>query len=461
MTQTRSVIDDSPITSFHRKLRFQCGGGTFLDGFLLSSMAVAIPGVTDEYSLSSVTLSVMAAAALVGIFGGSLIFGALSDRIGRHKLFTIDLTVFAVASFLTFFVTDAWQLIVLRLIVGVAVGADYPLAMTMVTEWMPTRYRAGGIGMLVMSWFGGAVAAYIVGYVIVATAGDGAWKWVLASATVPAVLTLILRMGMPESPRWLLSKGRNDEALAILKDVFGPDATLDGLTPAGSAEPARQTGLRELFTKPYIRRTAFAAGPYTAQTTAFFVILTFEPTILLSFGLDHGNISYLGSALTSALFLLGCIPVLRWAETVGRRRLYIASFALMTIPLLVLGIVPTESAVLVVACFCVYAFVSGPTNVLSWSYPNELFPTHIRATAVGFSTSMTRVGATAGTFLLPILLDEIGTQATMLVGAAVVGSGLVMCILWAPETKGMSLDEAASTDRPVTSPGTPASSTHE
>ncbi len=89
-------------------------------------------------------LSIMAAAALVGIFGGSLIFGWLSDRIGRHKLFTIDLAVFAIAAFATFFVTDVWQLIVLRLIVGLAVGADYPLAMTMVTEWMPTKSRAGG-----------------------------------------------------------------------------------------------------------------------------------------------------------------------------------------------------------------------------------------------------------------------------------------------------------------------------
>ncbi|ULN48258.1 MFS transporter [Mycolicibacterium goodii] len=441
-----SVIDKAPIAGFHRKLRLQCAGGTFLDGYLLSSMAVAIPGVTDEFSLSPVALSVMAAAALVGIFGGSLIFGWLSDRVGRHTLFTVDLAVFAVAALMTFFVTDAWQLIVLRLIVGLAVGADYPLAMAMVTEWMPTKYRAGGIATLVMSWFGGAVTAYIVGYFIVAGAGDDAWRWVLGSATVPAVITLLLRVGMPESPRWLLAKGRADEALDVLRNVFGSTATLDGLTAGADTDP--QGRISELFSRRYIRRTAFAAGPYTAQTTAFFVILTFEPTILLSFGLDHGNISYLGSALTSLLFLLGCLPVLRWAETVGRRRLYIWSFALMTLPLLVLGLVPIEAAALVVASFCFYAFVSGPTNVLSWSYPNELFPTHIRATAVGFATAMTRVGATAGTFLLPILLESIGTRPTMLVGAAVVASGLVMCVLWAPETSGKPLEEASAVPAP-------------
>ena len=446
--KSSSVIDDSPIIAFHRKLRVQCAGGTFLDGFLLSSMAVAIPGLTAEFSLSSTALSFMAAAALVGIFGGSLIFGWLSDRIGRHTLFTIDLAAFAIAAFLTFFVADVWQLIVLRLIVGLAVGADYPLAMAMVTEWMPTKYRAGGIGMLVMSWFAGAVTAYVVGYFIVAGAGDGAWRWVLGSATVPAVITLLLRMGMPESPRWLLAKGRNDEALKILHGVFGPTATLDGLTAAGHDDTSRGR-FRELFSKRYIKRTAFASGPYAAQTTAFFVILTFEPTILMSFGLDHGNISYLGSALTSLLFLAGCLPVLRWAETVGRRRLYIWSFALMTLPLLLLGLVQIEAAALVVASFCFYAFVSGPTNVLSWSYPNELFPTHIRATAVGFATAMTRVGATAGTFLLPILLESIGTRSTMLVGAAVVASGLLMCVLWAPETSGKPLEETSSADAPV------------
>ncbi|MCC4306704.1 MULTISPECIES: MFS transporter [Rhodococcus] len=437
-----SVIDDSPILRFHRKLRLQCGGGTFLDGYVLSAIAVAMPGIKGEYDLSAAALSSLAAAAIVGIFVGSLIFGPLSDRLGRHKLFTLDLVAFVAFSALTYFVTDLWQLILLRLLAGIAVGADYPLAMTMVTEWMPRRHRTGGIGMLVMWWFGGAIAAYVFGYAIVATFGDDAWRLVLASATIPAAITLLLRVGMPESPRWLLSRDRRDEALETLKSVYGPDATLEGLeTPAKDEERGR---LRELFSRKYIRRTIFASGPYAAQATAFYVILTFEPTILNSFGLGHGHASYVGSAATSIIFLIGVLPVQRLAESFGRRRLYIWSFALMVLPLAVLGIFPLESAIIVVACFCFYALVSGPTSVLSWSYPNELFPTKIRATAVGFATSMTRISAAIGTFLLPISIDSLGIRPTMLIGAGVVAAGLLMCILWAPETSGQSLDEASA-----------------
>ncbi|MQA11849.1 MAG: MFS transporter [Pseudonocardiaceae bacterium] len=443
-----SVIDDAPLKPFHRKVRWQCAGGTFLDGYLISSMAVALPGASVALQLGTIELSLLAVSALVGIFFGSLLCGALSDRIGRHKLFLIDLVSFAVFSAMSLFAEQAWQLILLRLLVGVAIGADYPLAMTMVTEWLPTRHRAAGIGVLVMSWFGGAAAANIIGFLIIAAFGEQAWAWVLASATVPAAITILLRIGMPESPRWLISKGRTDEALAIMRSVFGPKTTLDGLQPA-RAEQANRRQFRTLLRPPYLKRTLFASGPYTAQTTAFFVVLTFEPTILHAFGFDHGNVSYLGAALTSLLFLIGCIPVLRWAETRGRRTLYIGSFALMCLPLLVLGVFPITSAAVVIACFSAYALVSGPTNVLSWSYPNELFPTHLRATGVGFATAMTRIGAAAGTFLLPILLEQIGTGPTMLVGLAVVASGLLMCVLWAPETSGKSLDETSSLMSPA------------
>ncbi len=116
----------------------------------------------------------------------------------------------------------------------------------------------------------------------------------------------------------------------------------------------------------------------------------------------------------------------------------------MTLPLLALSVFPIEAAAL-------WSHVSASTpscRVQPTCCPGRIrtssSPTHIRGSAVGFATAMTRIGATAGTFLLPILLESIGTRPTMLVGAAVVAAGLVMCVLWAPETSGRSLDEASS-----------------
>jgi putative MFS transporter len=171
---------------------------------------------------------------------------------------------------------------------------------------------------------------------------------------------------------------------------------------------------------------------------------TFGPHILNSFGLGEGNMSNLGYTLISLLFLIGCLPALRWTESLGRRPLLIWSFVAMVVPMVVLSIVPAGPAVVVIGAFAVYAIASGGPNILEWSYPNEIFPTEIRATAMGVVTAVSRVGAAIGTFLLPIGLDRIGTGPTMMAAAALTVAGLVVSILLAPETRNRSLADASS-----------------
>jgi len=441
-TQGVSIIDSSPMLPFHWRLVLQSAGGPFLDGWLLSIIGVALIGMTPALGLSGTDLSFAGAAALIGIFFGGLVFGRLTDAIGRQLMYTIDLIALVVGSVLCAFVESAWQIILLRFLIGVAIGADYPIATSLLAEWLPTKRRAAMLGSLVVAWFLGATVATFIGFAMVEILGEGSWRWMLATSAVPGLIILLMRIGTPESPRWLISKGRLKEADAVVKRVFGPKADLSTILEVESDRPKR-VGYSALLRGVYLKRTFFCGMFYLCAVTPVFAIYTFGPTILKSFGLNDGNLSNIGYALISLLFLLGCLPALRMSETVGRRPLLLWSFALMVVPFLALGIAPQAPVGVIIFWFCLYAVASGGPNILEWSYPNELFPTDIRATAMGVITAVSRIGAALGTFLLPLSLEHYGDGPTMLIIAGMTAVGFIVSFWLAPETKGRSLSETS------------------
>ncbi|MCX3059422.1 MFS transporter [Streptomyces beihaiensis] len=438
------AIDEMPLTGFHRKLTWACAGGPFLDGYLLSIVGVALVGMSGDLALTTAEQSMIGASALVGIFFGGLCMGPLTDRIGREAMYTADLAVLVVGSVVSVFADAAWQIILLRFVLGVAIGADYPIATSLLAEWAPTRHRGRLLGYLILAWYVGAAAAYVIGYAIAESVGSGAWRWMVASGAVLSALVLLIRVGTPESPLWLVNKGRTAQAQKAIEQAIGRTVPVPELLAAAAVEQSASTyRLRDLFKGVYLRRTLFCGLFYTCQITPMFALYTFGPAILVSFGLHDGNTGNLGSALISLVFALGCLPALRMVDRIGRRPVIIWSFALMAVPLVVLGGGAALPLGVVIACFCAYALFSGGPTVLEWSYPNELFPTSIRATAGGVATSLSRVGAAVGTFLLPISLTGLGVGTTMLIGAGITLVGWVVSVAWAEETKGRTLAESS------------------
>nr|WP_257101694.1 sugar porter family MFS transporter [Streptomyces sp. alain-838] len=453
-----SLIDDARFRPFHKKMFALTAGGQFLDGYLLSIVGVVVLGMSSDLGMSASQEGLIGAAALVGLFAGGLIFGRITDRIGRQLLFTLHFVVIAVASIASMFVHDPTLLVILRFVIGIALGADYAIGSALLSEWLPTAQRGRVMGMLIMAWFVGATTAYVVGYALINLMDADAWRWALGSAAIPAVAFIIARIGTPESPRWLVSRGRVEEARAVLRRVYGEEATPEAVGSLVVDETAQGLGFAEVFRGDYLKRTAFVGLFWLLQIVPLFAIYTFGPTVLSAFGMSDGGVSVLGSALISMLFLIGCVPALRLIDTLGRRRLIIWSFGLMVVPLAVLGLVPTAPVAVILACFCAYALFSGGPSILEFIYPTELFPTEVRATAVGIGTAISRIGAAIGTYLLPIGLDRIGVGNTMLVMAAVTLLGFAVCVTLAPETRGRRLAEASSaapaeTTAAVTQPG--------
>jgi MFS transporter, putative metabolite transport protein len=243
------------------------------------------------------------------------VLGYVTDRLGRRPIFTIDLSVFLTCSILMFFVTSNWQVLTLGLIMGLAIGADYSIGSPLLSEFTPSRRRGHFLGVLEIGWNVGYVVAFLVGYVI-NTHFPGAWHVTLAASAVPAVICLVIRHGLPESPRWLYSKGRGEEAEAILRDDVGVDRLGDF-----AREEKEETRWRVLVSPDYLLRTVFACTFWICIVLPYFALTFFQAEVLGDIGL--GDNALAGALLGTVVALIGAVVGWRIVDRVGRRKILI------------------------------------------------------------------------------------------------------------------------------------------
>lgn len=442
MTKNVSV-EDVPINWFHQLLCIRSGGGWVLDGYVLSIIGVAMVQFSNDLGLSNFWQGMIAASALIGIFFGGFLGGVLTGILGRQKLYFVGPALFVVCSLAQFWAESALVLFICRFLIGVGVGFEYPVAGSLLVEFLPKKYRGPRLAMLTILWFVGAALAYIVGNILLDNAGDEAWRLVLASPAVIGVLLLLVRIGTPESPRWLISKGRLDDAERVIKKVYGASFSLRNL-PEQEAE--KKVSLMDLLHSGYGKRMLFVAVFWSCSVIPVFAVYSFAPKVLQALNLQGDWASY-GSVVITLMFVVGCVIATRLINTIGRRSMVIHSFLWSGLALLGLGLFSHSDELLVLALFGAYAVLIGGAQVLQLVYPNELFPTEIRSAAVGMGASLSRIGAAIGTWLVPISLDGIGIANTMFAAAAVTMLGLIVSLALAPETRSLSLQEAASLNR--------------
>lgn len=197
--------------------------------------------------------------------------------------------------------TTPLLLVMYRFFIGVFVGADYPIATSLITEFTPKHHRAISMGMVSAAWYLGATVAAVVGFALCDV--DGGWRLMLGSAIVPCVFLLIGRCKVPESPLWLKSKGRHEEAHRVVFRVYGADVILE------DEEPKHKAGFAEVFSKGYAARIVLLGILTLCQVVPMYAIYMFGPQIMTAFGLGVGKSAILGESVLSLFFLVGpCLP---------------------------------------------------------------------------------------------------------------------------------------------------------
>lgn len=459
--QDGTLLVGTPMTRMQWRIWYLAAAGKFFEGLIVFMTGVAMPLIATEFQMTKPEHGVIGAASLFGILVGATGLGGLSDHFGRKRMFIVEMFLFVLFLCLACFSPSYMWLAVFLFGLGVALGCDYPTAHVIISESIPSRMR----GRLVLSAFGfqalGALTGAVVGYLVLTNMPEiGAWRWMYATAIIPALIVAFARFWIPESAHWLLQRGEHSEAEAqinlLLQREPAYPTTVRLSKPKGGAE---RDNFLSLFNHKNIRATILASVPWFLQDLGTYGIGIFTPTILaatIGHKTDHvRNIAELvnndvlaakGSGLIDLLLIVGIVCAFLLVNKVGSIKLQIWGFIGCAVGLAIAAASTffqggTEIALIFIG-FMTFNFMTnlGP-NAQTYLLAGEVFPTRVRGTGAGFAASFAKIGAVTTAFLFPILLADIG-ERTLLLGL-VVTSLIGAFVTWAFQihTTGVNLEE--------------------
>jgi MFS transporter, putative metabolite transport protein len=456
----------APMTGMQWLIWSLAAAGKFFEGFVVFMTGVALPLLSYEFQIGSAEHGVIGAASLFGILIGAVALGGLSDRFGRKPMFLYEMVLF-VAFLVALTLSPNYYFLVACLFgLGLSLGCDYPTAHMIISESIPSTSR----GRLVLGAFAfqavGALGGTAIGYLVLSTLPDiSAWRWMYASAIIPALLVTIGRLYIVESANWLSARGEVNKAeqavkkLLVRKPQYPAEIKLKAHD--GSGEPGHKSkqSYAALFNKTNRRATILASVPWFLQDLGTYGIGIFTPTILaaaVGANSDHARsvadliandiTAAKGAALITSLLIVGIIFAVMLADIVGRISLQILGFfgcaAGLFLASLSSSFAGGTQTLLIFAGFMLFNFMTnlGP-NAQTYLLAGEVFPTAIRGKGAGFAAAFAKIGAVMTAFLFPILLDTIGTTA-LLYGLIVVSIlGAAVTWMYRIETTGLNLDK--------------------
>lgn len=424
------TVRREPLTRFHLRVTATTFGANFSDGYALGIIGAVMPALSETMHLSGVWQGLLGASALLGLFFGSILLGRVADVVGRQKLYLYNFVLIAAASAAQFWADTPLALFLLRIVIGFGLGADYAVGPTLLSEFAPRRLRGVLLGSLTVLWTVGYVLANVLGAYL--PISDHPAHWLLASGALPALLVLLLRIGIPESPSWLATRGRAAEAAEIRRKYLGQSEATAEEAQTAAAEQPPTARYRELFARGQATKTWFGVIFYSAQVLPYFAIYTFMAQILSTMHISDTDTQNL--TLNLALLLGGVIGL--WpVQRMGRRPFTIGTFAILTVCLAAMSVLSGTSSWVLMVPFLIYTFVMAGASNITQVYPAELFPTSLRASGVGFLNGTSRIASAVGTFALPVSLSQFGVGWSMGGLALVLLAGTLVSAVWAPETR--------------------------
>lgn len=447
--QSNIDYEDAPFSLVHKKITVGVYLGQISDGYTLSIVGTALTYAAGPLGLTSFWIGLIGAGALMGILFGSLCLGPLADRIGRKALFTLSMFAFAFFSGIQFFISDPLLLVLTRFCVGACIGMDYTSSPALLTEWVPRRVRPRLLSSFLILWIIGFVLAYALGIFMQGFGEDG-WRWILCSPVIPSTIAFLWRFGagIPESPVWLAGKGRVQEGLALVHKHLGPQYCLPKAAD-GSAMQAASVSWFKLFSPEQWRATLISGIFYACQVLPFFGIGIFLPLVLADMNIDNPHAP---GILYNAFMFIGVIFGVWLIDKISRRSYLLTTFYISAALLSAISVWQNMPGTLLILVLTVFALVLTVGVVLENSYPPELFPTELRASGVGFATAVSRIGASAGTFLLPVVNEHFGIYVALGGCSVALWLGGIACHFWAPETSDKFKKKTPDNPRAVCAP---------
>lgn len=436
-------LERLPVTRRLMLLRVIVGIATFFDAYTVLAIAFAMPQLVSEWKLSPTEIGLIISAGYIGQLFGAVIFGSLAEKYGRLKILFFTIMLFVSMDIACLFAWSGAAMMAFRFFQGIGTGGEVPVASAYINEFIGAEKRGRFFLLYEVIFPVGLMFAGMAGFFLVPIFG---WKAMFIVGLVPSVLTIPLRWFMPESPRWLASKGRFAEADAVVK-LLENDATRHGAVlrePVISLVEYKEAGRsdwRELFKGIYLKRTLMIWGLWVCVYMVNNGLITWLPTLYKQVFHLPLQTSLAYGWMTSGVGVIASIACALLIDKVGRKPWYSTAFLLATVPLLTLTWLGATTATQVLVLATVTYAILQTIAFSLYLYSAELYPTRLRAVGTGFGSAWLRAGSSIGPMLVGFIVGDFGIRYVFTAFAVVALVGGISTLLFAIETKGRVLEE--------------------
>ena len=434
-------LDRLPISSFHYRIFWLVGAGMFFDGYdLYVAGGVLADAIHTHFSTLPQNLKFLS-LTFVGMTLGALITGFVGDAMGRRFTYQINLLIFGLASLAAAFVPNMGWLIVCRFIQGLGLGAEIVVGYSTLTEFVPPKTRGRWLAFMAFIVVAGFPVTAILSYLIIPSFG---WRPMFVIAGIGSLIVWYLRKRLPESPRWLESKGRTAEAEALMQTIEKEAATAGALPAPAQPAPIPQVTATAMLKPPILQSMVVGSWVLITINTLIFGFVIFLPQFFLRQGLTITH-SLAYTLVLSAASLIGCAVGAYAADFIGRRWTIIGASAVTIVvgyvyarfnaasdPATVLGV----GFVLIVAIYVLTALSFGV-------YTPELFPTEIRLTANGICNTIGRAATVVSPFVVGFLMVHYKLPGVLWLMIALLVVQILVVWVWGVEPRNRALEDVA------------------
>lgn len=440
-------IDNLPTTPMLWKVLLLTGIGWLFDAMDQGMVSGVMAAIGKEWQLTQGQLGLLASIGMLGMGLGAALSGMAADRWGRKTVIMWTLIIYGVASGLSGFAVNYPMLLILRFLTGFGLGGELPAASTLVSEFSPAKVRGKMVILLESFWAWGWIAAALVAYMLIPFYG---WRVAFWVGAIPALYAAYLRKAVPESPRYLESAGRWQEA----EEIVGVMEQQAGVSSKAASKGERTRGaipqqsnpgrlsLLDLWSGQFARSTFVLWVLWFGINFGYYGFVLWTPSLLVGKGFDL--VQGFGFTLIMCLAQLpGYYSAAYLVERIGRKQVLAVYFAGTAVAAWLFGHGASTTEILLYGCL-LYFFSLGAWGCV-YAYTPEVYPTRARATGAGWATAFGRIGAFAAPFIVPVLYKHYGSVAgytyVFVVLTSVFALVAIVVSVFGIETKGRTLEE--------------------
>lgn len=434
-------IERLPLTSYQRLIGFVIVIAWFFDCVDLGAMTFLLPVLAKEFNLSPVMMGLLGSMSFAGMFFGTLFSGLFSDKIGRKTMLQWSMLVWGTAGLLLAMAWNVPSLFLFRFLLGLGLGAELPVATAMLPEFLPKHARGRYVAVMEGLLPVGIITAGIIAYLVLPHVG---WRWVFVAEAIPAAWLFIIRRNLPESPRWLEIVGRKEEADRVMSQIEAEVQKRFGrpLPPVADTvlveKETKKSAFVELWSRDYYKRTIMLWILWPAALFGYYGLTTWLGALLVGKGF-----AIIKSISFVILITSGGIPGFLLAtyllERIGRKAVVVPAIMMTAVSAYFYG--QANSLSLLYAWGFLLQFFTYAMWSSVYAYTPELYPTRMRGTGCGLSSSVGRIGALLGPYTIGAVLASSGSAAVFNLAATMFALAALAVLLLGPETKGRILEE--------------------